>query len=68
MKEIKQTRADSLLEQVKPELEKALQTVPSFGVISLSIHFMDSHIKRVVHKRKESVILGEANKTAERAK
>ena len=58
MKEDKQIRADSLLEQVKPELQKALLTAPSFGVVSLTIHFLDNKVKRVVHKREESVIPG----------
>lgn len=56
MKECKPTKADRLLGQVKTELQKALSTAPSFGVLTLSLHFMDGKIKRVVHKREESVI------------
>ena len=59
MKENKRT--DRLFEQVKPELLKALSTSPSFGLVSLTIHFMDNQVKRVVHKREESVIPGANN-------
>ena len=52
----KQNRTDRLLEQVKPELQRALSTAPSFGVLSIALHFMDNKIKRVVHKREESII------------
>jgi len=53
---MKENRAERLLEQVKPELKKALSTAPSFGVVSLTIHFMSGKIKRVVHTREESVV------------
>jgi len=63
MREGKQTKAERLLEQIKTELQKALSTAPSFGVLTLSLHFMDGKIKRVVHKREESIIPVVANES-----
>ena len=57
----RQTRTDQLLEQIKPELQKALSTAPSFGVVNLVIHFMGGNVKRIVHKREESIIPGADN-------
>ena len=57
----KPTRTDRLFEQVKGELYQALSTSPSFGVVTISLHFMDSKVKRVVHKREESIIPGAGN-------
>ena len=56
MKDNKQTKAERLFEQVKPELLKNLTSAPAFGVSQLILHFMDGKVKRVIHKREESVI------------
>ena len=64
MKENKQTRTDRLFEQIKPELLKTLSNAPSFGISQLILHFMDGKVKRVVHKREESIIPGTNTKGA----
>ena len=55
MKETK-TKADRLFIQFKPELQKMLETAPAFGTATITFHFMEGKVKRVVHKREESVI------------
>ena len=56
---MKKTRTNCLLTQFKPELQKMLETAPAFGTATLTFHFMDGKVKRVVHKREESIIPGD---------
>jgi len=53
---MKENKTLGLMEQIKGEIYQALSTAPFFGVVTISLHFMDGKIKRVVHKREESVI------------
>jgi len=64
---MKENKTQGLMEQVKGEIYQALSTAPHFGVVTISLHFMDGKIKRVVHKREESVIPGANNKTPDRS-
>jgi len=62
---MKENKTMRLMEQVKGEIYQALSTAPYFGVVTISLHFMDGKIKRVVHKREESVIPGTNNKISD---
>jgi hypothetical protein len=55
-------KAMGLMEEIKGEIYQALSTAPCFGAVTISLHFMDGKIKRVVHKREESVIPGANSK------
>jgi glutamate dehydrogenase/leucine dehydrogenase len=54
------TKTDRLFDQFKQELQKTLEPAPAFGTATLTFHFMEGKVKRVVHKREESVIPGDS--------
>ena len=53
---MKDTKTERLLNQVQSEIQKALASAPSFGVVTIALHFMDTKIKRVVVNREESIL------------
>ena len=52
----KATWANLQLEKHKIEILKLFSEAPKFGVTSLTIHFVEGAIKRIVHMREESIV------------
>jgi len=55
-KDIKQIRATREFEKYMPEILRLFSDAPAFGSTSITIHFMEGKIKRLVHYREESFI------------
>jgi hypothetical protein len=54
--ESKQARALRLLEQLRPEILKNFLVSPEYGFSSLTVHFYEGEVTRLIHTFEESVI------------